>query len=674
MVKKKELTEEEVCEELDEKGIKELTKKWSKNPYLMKEKPVKEILFWGNKPIKCQMRAESIEKGVNCLLGYEGHCVECGIKKTIYNPYIRTTENYCKCFEYSKQGKMTFSKIDRKSINGTGLLVEFSDPLDNGASQSTYLAFFDLRMLSKKKIKLDELEENLLSEVLQITAIVRPRQGKGRSQDVTENWLDVTDFKVLKRDVKYNTKTIKKLNGIDRDDAFYEKYYCPSVYGKNLSKKVHSIVLCQPHKIKMPNDEIIFSAISVLEAGDPGCGKTFLAKEGFGKYTNAPLESATNTSKAGLTIGLERGKSGGYIPKIGILPRQHLSGMILDEYSKLSPEDISELRDIKEEGILNVNKCGVKIKKETYVNLICLGNLKNDVNYYNTKHKASYDLSVSKTEKAEKFNGADRRRERHVIITGNDDLSTQAVSRLLLMQKKDTSFDDYDFWSNVNKFAWNCTPEQIKWEDNIAEEILKAVNELNKIFGKYELEYSCLGKPASTAFTRQLPAIAILHGSLESENVMINKSHVKWLLDLYKEEYTEMGLYSEKEQTDFLNTHAEKIITHSPPEILEVLKLISIHGSSSAIEREGIMTRKTIYRRFQKVINYNVLENEDEHESVYAYSYLDGSVKQTTFNEQVNYESDGLIPSLSKPDGTHTGFGNLILRKIRENTKTEDKK
>lgn len=662
--KKEQELKEEDFEEFDEEAIKNLLKKYSKDPKKLKETPLKSIRVFGNKIVKTQIRCEGIEKGVNILKGVEVKCSECGKKSTIYNPYIRNAIDFCGCTTIGSRGGEKNIRLERKNINDTGFWLEVSDPLDEGGSQNTYSIFVGLDVIENENFSLTDFENSLLSDVFKIEGILRIKQGKERN--ISDWFIDVTSFKVLKDTAEYDLKIIKSLNGQTRDNKFFENYYCPKVFGRQLSKKIHALTLCQPHEITLPNKDKIMSSTTNIEVGDQGNSKTVLCRDGYCKYSNSPLYSAGNTTKAGLIMGAQKGKTGRFVAVIGVIPRNHKGGVVIDEYGKLEQEDIAELRGIESEGILQSNKIGMSIKRACYVNQIQIGNLKNDVAYYNTKHKASYDLAVNKSDKQGKFSGADRRRKAHVVVIDNNDLDTQEISKKLLIKQETKDFDDYQFWNNLNKFAWSREPDQFIWEENIEEYILKAVNKLNTLFGKWELEYGALGKGASIVFTKQLPAVAILHGSINSELVEIKKEHVNWLFDLYMEEFKDLGLYEELDHELFLESHAKKIIGKCSNTIKEQLRLLIRHGSLSAVERSGEVSRKTLQRYFSIPIEYQL----EEDPTTCYYILSEGSVlkKQISQNEETKsiWENDDLLQPLYKKDGSTTKFGEIIIKQLKQ--------
>ena len=108
--------------------------------------------------------------------------------------------------------------------------------------------------------------------------------------------------------------------------------------------------------------------------------------------------------------------------------------------------------------------------------------------------------------------------------------------------------------------------------------------------------------------------------------------------------------------------------------MLNILKLISTHGSQSAVEEAGVMSRMTIYRHFKHPVEYKVKLKGGE-EVVKYYSLLEGSVtcSKDDDDNQLQFTPDEKLPSFSKKDGTLSFFGQLLLGSVNSlETKLEE--
>jgi len=309
-----------------------------------------------------------------------------------------------------------------------------------------------------------------------------------------------------------------------------------------------------------------------------------------------------------------------------------------------------------------MNFCGISVDVPCLVNKNFIGNTKLNVGKYPTKHRASYDLAIGENDQSGKFSGADRRRKNHIVVVANSDMKTSDVARKLI-SKRQEDFDDYDYWHNINQFAWSRKPEHIRWEikeDKIVDEVLK----LNSEYEDFELEYGVLGKGGINVFLKQLPAVAILHGSINGELVIVKEEHAIWLRELYDEELEDLGLKTEKREKEILIKHCKKILENCTPDTLNILKLISTYGSQSSVESHCGIGRSTIWRNFKHPIEYSVKLKKTNQVITKYYSLIDGSVNSIDDNE--NFAPNGKIQSFSKKDGTISLFGRLILEELKK--------
>jgi len=177
------------------------------------------------------------------------------------------------------------------------------------------------------------------------------------------------------------------------------------------------------------------------------------------------------------------------------------------------------------------------------------------------------------------------------------------------------------------------------------------------------MDYGILSKKGLEIFLIQLPAVALIHGSINGDKVVIKENHVKWLYDLYVEELNELGLNQENEQNESLLEHAKRIILNADKEAIEILQYINQYGSQAEIERKKIMGRNKMWRTLKHPIPYSInYVGEDKITQCY-YSFIDGSVKKDVKNSSnPTYEQDFLLDSLNRKDGSFTSFGRILLK------------
>ncbi len=631
--------------------------------------------FEPGKEVLTKIIVSDIIPGVSLIKGFTANCEECGKNTFVYC----RSEKRCKKikdikFEMARRLEDPKAKpcenirVDFKTERETGYECTCYDPTDMGSNPLFINVFFANKIMPKDKKERQIFETDIQVKELLIKAIMRPKQSINPKVD--DWYLDVEEYKFEEKKIDINYDILNNYEGIEKNDSFFQNYFCPSVYGKVLTKKVHALNLLSPFKIRLPNGEVSYGVINCLEAGDPGQAKTVLAKKvlEYCQGTNASLQSIENSTNRGLLASaIKSPTTGQWMIKMGEIPKRNSSLVYLDGIGKMDQMDFAQLRGIQEEHILQVHKAA-SVKKECAVRFYAMGNLVNKVDTYFSKHQASYDLAVSTGDKTNKFSGADRRRYHHVLIISNKDTLPSDINKHTYSTYKNVVEKDIiPYWNNLRVLAWSLKEDDFIWEEKIEDYIREIIEEINKKYEEFSLEYGILSKAAIKMFSVQLSSVALLHNSLNEEKnkVIIKKEHVDWLKELYEEEFHELGLDIEIQKEKEMLTEATEIINNTPVEILKILALLAKYRNKDIIEKKENISRQTIWRKMNEPIFYTI-KNPDGSKKDLCYIYNRGTViKKTdpTKNYQTYYEDDllGWEP-INKRDGTLTKFGEILVK------------
>ena len=480
-----------------------------------------------------------------------------------------------------------------------------------------------------------------------------------------------------KRKVEIDKDLLFKYKNLERDDLFFKDYYAPKVFCKLLQKKVSAVTIFSPLKVEMPNGSVEWAVSNVIEMGDPGQAKTILEVENL-KYmqgTLSKLISVENSTMRGLIgAAIRNVQTGRWMVKVGDIPKRNGEYVVLDGFGMLAQEDCAQLRGIQEEKKFQINKAG-SIEKECAVRMKCIANLVNPVSEYTTKHKATYDVSATTSDRRNKFSGADRRRFHHVLVVGDDDVLAKDIDMHLHKSynpEKDKELIQY--WNNLREFAWDLQPDSFIWKEGVDEYSIGKVNHLRTRYSNFLLDYAILSKKGSTCFLTQLPAVAIIHNSITPKmTVEIKKEHVDWLYSLYEEEFRDLGLSLENERRKFQELQADGILLSCPKKTIEYLALIWKCGSKSSVEESGKVSRRTLYRTFDAIISYQMItlqlkngkEIEDPEEFHYSFNTGSGEIENKNKKNKtpISLIPDNVLPPINKRDGTLTPFGKILIQK-----------
>jgi hypothetical protein len=667
-------------EEFDDKQVKEKIKELSNDPSILKPTRPKDIDVVPNKIVKTNITVEQINPGINLIKGYDVKCPQCGNTKTIYNPWIKTCkaafenkkeqEGKEPCITIGARGGVSQVQLKMTPKNDTGYFTQARDPNEKGSNPIMIQCFFSNKVMPKNKEEREKFEIELQRENTEVTGIIKTRQSREKGE--TDWYIDVTSYKIVKKNFDVDMKLLRKYKEISKDKDFFAKYVAPDITDKYFEKRRYVLAVCSPHEIILPNKEKIYTNQRITIIGDQGEAKTTIGKKIFMLYTedtnNSSFLYAENSTTRGLIVKNVQ-RAGKWQANLGEIPKRNKGGVILDGWSKLNQEDNMQLRSISEECKVESNKAGGHISAEACVHLIKLGNLKNPVHFYPTKHDASFDVSATTLDVSRRFEGADRRREDCILVVSQYDTNPDDIAKNLYLNDKTVeNFDEAKYWKNKCGFAWSRKPEDIILGKEIIEYAIEKVSKLRNKYPGFGLEYGILGKGGEKIFIKTLPAVSILFGDVISDNgkVGVTEKHCDWLFNVFDEELTDLGLGQQIEQIEFYNAHAIKIIENADVIQLDILKKLFMHRSQSEIERKKLgYTRKTMYNHLKDVLKYE-MDYEDGKQDCY-YSFIEGSGEgyEQGFQENSYYvigKPDDLLPPLSKRDGSFTQFGQILLR------------
>lgn len=658
---------------------------------ILEEVPLKRIEVIPGTEVTTKVLIADISPGISLTKCYIAKCPECKKEKVVHGKGKRTCrvlfaekdeEGDIKEGSYCMTEKGKDIIVDFESVTDTGFLCGAFDPEDTGASPQFTPVFFSNKIIPTERMKREEFEIDIQTKPIKIYGeiLIMPSAGK----KVVDWLLDIKGYKFEEREAKVDKELLFKFKDEEKDDDFFKEKFCPKVYGNILAKKIHAIALFSPNRVKLKDGGIMFTNQNVIIAGDPGQSKTQLFVETLNyckELRNAKLISVENSTQRGLIGGVVKNvATGQYMIKVGQILLCNEGYIGLDGIGKFTQEDNAQMRGLQEERMVQINKMG-GIKKEVVVRNVNIANLTNYVRTYYSKHQASFDIAATTQEKSGKFSGADRRRFSHIKIMADEDISHYDIDLHFIRYNPAAEKELIAYWNNLREFAWSRKPDDFIWEEGVFEDAIEKVNSLKEKYKAFSLDYGILSKGGIKHFISQLPATAILHNSIKVEGndvgkVIITKNHINWLYELYLQEFRDLGLDLENDKELLLEEHAKKILEQASAKFLEVIKLIFRYGSQTAAEKAGYVSRMTIWRTFNEVIPYTILETTgiDAHgnescearEFYYCPNQGSGKARMGAGNRWIFEEPDGFIPSLFKQDGTLTYFGRIMFRKLND--------
>lgn len=209
--------------------------------------------------------------------------------------------------------------------------------------------------------------------------------------------------------------------------------------------------------------------VETLLIGDSGQMKSLMV-ERFAAYTGLGIIGGSAASVAGLVGGVEKIQTKQYI-SWGLFPRANKSLVMLDEIQTMSPEIITNIRQIRQQGFASITKI-VKGTHEAKVRLICAANPKASRNMSSFKYGASAITGVLVPADIRRFDLA-------VVLNAND--SSPALYNKVNKGENPTMTPE--MLKTAILWAWSRKSSDVEISLEVTERILKNAGELGEKFG-----------------------------------------------------------------------------------------------------------------------------------------------------------------------------------------------
>lgn len=256
--------------------------------------------------------------------------------------------------------------------------------------------------------------------------------------------------------------------------------------------------------------------VEVLIIGDTRQGKSTAVKGLVKHYRAGEIIGGESLSLAGLKGGLAQMASR-WILNWGKMPLNDGRLLVLDEFSGLSVDDISELSSMRSEGIAEVTKI---ITERTYcrVRLICLSNPRNGRSLNNHTHgvKAILEL-IGRKEDVSRFDAA------LAVASGevNVDIMNTNLEKLSMKYDSDSAH-------NLVMWAWSRKRGDVSYEKDTVDAILRLSSEMGKTY----TSQIPLVEPAEQRIklARMSAALACrLYSTDDGRKVIVKKEHAEYI-------------------------------------------------------------------------------------------------------------------------------------------------
>ena len=300
--------------------------------------------------------------------------------------------------------------------------------------------------------------------------------------------------------------------------------------------------------------------VEFLCIGDTRTGKSETTEKIMQHYGLGEMSNAENTSFAGLVGGLQQTNDRRWFLTWGALPLNDGRLFTIDETSGMSVDDIAKMSGIRSSGIAELTKIH-KERTTARTRLIWLGNPRSG------RHLSSYSYGVlaipeliGRAEDISRFDFAISASRDEVPI----DLINQKISEKDRVPHKYTS----DICRLLVLWAWSRTPDDVVFEDESVDLILKYAIEMGKTYSSSIPLVEGANQRIKLAKLAVAAAARVFSTDSTGQKVIVKPEHVEFVYRFLEEIYSKPSLdykgYSARELADarIAEQHREEVVRH----------------------------------------------------------------------------------------------------------------
>jgi 5S rRNA maturation endonuclease (ribonuclease M5) len=282
--------------------------------------------------------------------------------------------------------------------------------------------------------------------------------------------------------------------------------------------------------------------LDVMMVGDPRTGKSQAAKKLLDLYQLGLITSLKTATTAGLLGGSDQ-TAGGWKTKLGLIPRNHKSALVLEEFSGGGQELISKLTEVRSSGRVRLTRVNGSTDVPAQVRMLSISNPSTHDKRSIPLRKYPNGINVLLD-----LIGASEDIARYDFFLLVDE-PEEYTSPLVKVEQEPYPVESYQ---NRIRWVWSRTEDQIIISDEVQEFIVKCAEELNKDFNTH---IKLFGPEAWKKLTRTAIATAgmVCSMSEDGENLIVEKSHVQWahkfLIDCYDNDLFKLREYVDMQRS-----------------------------------------------------------------------------------------------------------------------------
>ena len=274
--------------------------------------------------------------------------------------------------------------------------------------------------------------------------------------------------------------------------------------------------------------------LEFLCIGDTRTGKSETTEHMLRHYQLGEMSVAENTSYAGLVGGLQQIGDKRWFLTWGKLPLNDGRLFVIDEASGLSIDDISKMSGIRSSGIAEITKIQTE-RTTSRTRLIWLSNPRsgNPLSSYSHGIQAVAEL-IGKAEDISRFD--------FVVSAAKDEVSIQEINSVVNSANKHPHVYTRDLCKQLILWAWSRKPEDVVFENDAVELILKYAIRMGKIYSSQIPLVEGANQRIKLAKIAVATAARLFSTDEKGIKVIVKACHVQFAYDYLTQIYSKPSL------------------------------------------------------------------------------------------------------------------------------------
>lgn len=295
----------------------------------------------------------------------------------------------------------------------------------------------------------------------------------------------------------------------------------------------HSII-----RFRNPNapSRTVKGWVEALIIGDPGEGKSQLATDMVAYYGLGAYQDAATATPGGLTVTTVQ-MANKWVFRDGLLPLNDRRLVFIDEFNKMSGEDLGKLNTARSSGKITASSSAGTYEKDARARIVWITNPKDGQRIETGRAAAEFPIKLV----AELFTdrGSQDRLDFAFLVLRDD---PKPEFTTIPQQTEDPVYTKA-LCRTLILWAWTRTPDQVYFQDEAVREIRLASDRLRRRFwhANSEIELINSGERTTERIMRLAAAVAArVYSTADGVNLFVTKEHVQFVENFLTRQYEKM--------------------------------------------------------------------------------------------------------------------------------------